>query len=138
MSVSTARLALHEQTHPNPGGPPMLKIAPRREECGRNEVEHTKMATYEVMYSTKATSNDEPSFSDILLVEAETYEELFTKVLDTLLRTLGPPGNYYVDSIGDNPYERRSKTRIAKTRAKDYKDIVSAINALISKRNQAP
>jgi hypothetical protein len=63
------------------------------------------MATYEVMYSTKATSNDESSFSDILLVEAETHEELFTKVVDTLLRTLGPSGNYYVDSIGDNPYE---------------------------------
>jgi hypothetical protein len=78
------------------------------------------------------------SFSDIILVEAETREELYTKVVDTLLRTLGPSGNYYVDSIGDNPYEPRSKGRIAKKRAKDYKGIVSAINALISKRNQGP
>jgi hypothetical protein len=96
------------------------------------------MAIYELTYSTKSTSNDELSFSDILLVEAETPEELFTKVVDTLLRRLGPSGNYYVDSIEDNPYEPRSKTRIAKKRAKGYKDIVSAINALISKRNQAP
>ena len=96
------------------------------------------MATYEVMYSTKATSNDESSFSDIFLVEAETHEELLTKVIDTLLRTLGPSGNYYVDSIGDNPYEPRSKARTKNKRAKDYKAIVSAINALISKRNQAP
>jgi hypothetical protein len=76
------------------------------------------MATYEVMYSTKATSNDESSFLDILLVEAETHEELFTKVVDTLLRTLGPSGNYYVDSTGDNPYEPRSKRRIAKREPK--------------------
>ena len=96
------------------------------------------MATYEVMYSTKATSNDESSFSDILLVEAETPEELFTKVVDTLLRRLGPSGNHYVDSIGDDPYEPRPKIRITKKRAKDYNDIVSTINALISKRNQGP
>jgi hypothetical protein len=96
------------------------------------------MATYEVMYSTKATSNDESSFSDILLVEAETHEELYTKVVDTLIRTLGPSGNYYVDSIGDNPYEPRSKIRITKKKAKGYSDIVCAINALISKRNQGP
>ena len=98
----------------------------------------SKVAIYEVTYSTKTASNDELSFSDIVLVEAETHEELYTKVVDTLLRTLGPSGNYYVDSIGDNPYEPRSKKRIAKKRAKDYKDIVSAINALISKRNQGP
>jgi hypothetical protein len=116
----------------------MLKIAPRREESGRNELEQTKMATYEVRYSTKTASNDELSFSDIVLVEAETHEELFTKVVDTLLRTLGPSGNYYVDSIGDNPYEPRSKKRIPKRRAKDYNDIVSALNALVSKRNQGP
>jgi hypothetical protein len=61
------------------------------------------MATYEVRYSTKTASNDGLSFSDILLVEAETYEELYAKVVDTLLRTLGPSGN----SIGDNPYEPR-------------------------------
>jgi hypothetical protein len=96
------------------------------------------MAIYEVTYSTKSTSNDELSFSDILLVEAETYEELYTKVVDTLLRTLGPSGNYYVDSIGGNPYEPRRKIRIIKKRAKDYKEIVSAINALISRRNQGP
>ena len=96
------------------------------------------MALYEVMYSTKPASKDELSFSDIILVEAQTYEELFTKVVDTLLRALGSSGNYYVDSIGDNPYEPRPKMRIAKKRAKDYRDIVSAINALISKRSQGP
>ena len=96
------------------------------------------MALYEVRYSTKTASKDVLSYSDILLVEAETYEELYTKVVDTLLRTLGPSGNYYVDSIGDNPYEPRPKIRITKKRAKGYSDIVSAINALISKRNQGP
>ena len=94
------------------------------------------MALYEVTYSTKSTSNDELSVSDILLVEAETREELYTKVVDMLLRTLSPSGNYYVDSIGDNPYEPRSKKPIAKKRAKDYDGIVRAINALISKRSQ--
>jgi hypothetical protein len=79
---------------------------------------HTKMTIYEVTYSTKPTSSDESSFADVIFVEAETYEELYTKVVDTLLRTLGPSGNYYVDSIGDDPYEPRSKTRIAKKRAK--------------------
>ncbi len=96
------------------------------------------MAIYEVTYSTKTASNDELSFSDIVLVEAETYEELFTKVVDTLLHTLGSSGNYYVDSIGDNPYGRVSKKRIANKAVKDYKVILSAINALISKRNQGP
>lgn len=96
------------------------------------------MATYEVTYSTKSASHDELSFSDIVLVEAERYDELYTKVVDTLLRTLGPSGNYYVDSIGDNPYEPHPKKRMAKKAAKDYNDIVSAINALISKRNQGP
>jgi hypothetical protein len=93
---------------------------------------------YEVTYSTKTASDDEFSFSDILLVEAETYDELYTKVVDTLLRTLGSSGNYYVHSIGDNPYEARPEKRIAKKTAKDYENIVSAINALISKRNQGP
>jgi hypothetical protein len=102
------------------------------------ETQTSKMAIYEVTYSTKTTSNDELSFSDIVLVEAETHEELYTKVVDTLIRTLGPSGNYYVDSIGDNPYEPRPKTRITRKRAKGYGDIVSAINALISKRNQGP
>jgi hypothetical protein len=96
------------------------------------------MATYEVTYSTTTTSNPELSFSDIVLVEAETREELYTKVVDTLLSTLGRSGNYYVDSIGDNPYEPRPNIRIAKKRAKEYRDIVSAINALISRRNQGP
>jgi hypothetical protein len=96
------------------------------------------MAIYEVMYVTKTTFDCELSFSDIGLVEAERHEELFTKVVDTLLRTLGPSGNYYVESIVDNPYEPRSKKRIAKKTTEDYKDIVSAINAFISKRNQGP
>jgi hypothetical protein len=96
------------------------------------------VAVYEVTYSTKTTSSCELSFSDVVLIEAETREELFTKVVDTLLRTLGPSGSYYVDSIGGNPYEPRPKKRIAKKTAKDYKDIVSAINAFVSKRNQGP
>jgi hypothetical protein len=96
------------------------------------------VAIYEVTYSTKTASKDELSYSDIVLVEAETHEELFTKVVDKLLRTLGPSGNYCVDSIGGNPYEPRSRKRIPKKTAKDYKDIVIAINALISKRNQGP
>ena len=96
------------------------------------------MAIYEVTYSTKASSHGELSFSDIILVEAETHEELYTKVVDTLLRTLGHSDNYYVDSIGGDPYGPRSKKRIAKKMAKDYKDMVGAINALISKRNQGP
>jgi hypothetical protein len=95
------------------------------------------MAIYEVTYSTKTASDDELSFSDIVLVEAETYDELYTKVVDTLLRTLGPSGNYYVDGIGDSPYEPRPK-KITKKTAKDYSEIVTAINALISKRNQGP
>ena len=94
------------------------------------------MAIYEVAYSTKSTSNDELSFSDILLVAAETHEELYMKVVDTLLRTLGPSGNYYVDSIGGDPYEPRSKKKITRKAAKDYREIVSAINALISRRTQ--
>jgi hypothetical protein len=97
-----------------------------------------KVSIYEVTYSTRSTSKDKLSYSDVILVEAETHEELYTKVVDTLLRTLGPSGNYYVDSIGDNPYEPRPKKRIAKKTTKDYKVIVRAINALISKRNQGP
>jgi hypothetical protein len=96
------------------------------------------MPIYEVTYSTKTASSDESSFSDVILVEAETYEELYTKVVDTLLRTLGPSGNYYVDSIGANPYGPGSKKRITKKAVKEYKEIVRAINALISKRNQGP
>jgi hypothetical protein len=49
---------------------------------------HTKMTIYEVTYSTKSTSSDKSSFADVILVEAEAYEELYTKVVNTLLRTL--------------------------------------------------
>lgn len=48
------------------------------------------MAIYEVTYSTKTTSNDDLSFSDIILVEAATNEELTAKVVD-IVRKLGPP-----------------------------------------------
>jgi hypothetical protein len=96
------------------------------------------MAIHEVTYSTKTASNDELSFSDVVLVDAETHEELYTKVVDTLLHTLGPSGNYYVDSIRGDPYGPGSKKRIAKKAARDYEEIVSAINALISRRNQGP
>jgi hypothetical protein len=96
------------------------------------------VAIYEVTYSTRSTSKEVLSYSDVILVEAETHEELYTKVVDTLLRTLGPSGNCYVNSIGGDPYEPRPKGQIAKKRAKDYKDIVRAINALISKRKQGP
>ena len=94
------------------------------------------MPIYEVTYSTKSASSDELSFSDIVLVEAETHEELFTKVVDTLIRRLGPSGNYYVDSIGGNPYEPCPKKRIAKKMVKDYRDLVSIISALILRHNQ--
>jgi hypothetical protein len=90
---------------------------------------------YEVTYSTKTASNDELAFSDIVLVEAETHEELTTKVVDLMCK-LGPPGNYYVDSIGGNPYEPRSKKRIAKNIIKDWDNLASIINALILGRNQ--
>jgi hypothetical protein len=42
------------------------------------------MVLYEVAYSTKTASSEELSYSDILLVEAETHDELYTKVVDTL------------------------------------------------------
>ena len=71
----------------------------------------TIMAIYEVTYSTKAASSEELSYSDVVLVEAETHEELTDTVVD-LIRKLGPPGNYYVDSIGGNPYKPRPKKRI--------------------------
>jgi hypothetical protein len=96
------------------------------------------VALYEVTYSTRSTSKEELSYSDVILVEGETHEELYTKVVDTLLRTSGPSGNYYVDSIAGDPYEPRPKGQIAKKRAKDYKNIARAINALISKRKQGP
>jgi hypothetical protein len=68
-----------------------------------------KVSIYEVTYSTKPSSKDVLSYSDIILIEAETHEELFTKVVDTLLRVLGNSGNYYVDSIGGDPHEPRPK-----------------------------
>jgi hypothetical protein len=93
------------------------------------------MAIYEVTYSTKAASNEELSFSDVVLVESETPEVFIVKVVN-LICTLGPPGSHYVDRVGDNPYEPRPKKRIAKKIAKDYDDLVSVINALILRRNQ--
>ena len=93
------------------------------------------MPVYEVMYSTKTESNDELSFSDIVLVEAGTRDELTTKVVNLICK-LGTPGSYYVDSIGGNPYEPRSKKRIAKKTIKDWDNLVSIINALILRRNQ--
>ena len=88
-----------------------------------------------MMYSTKTESNDELSFSDIVLVEAGTRDELTTKVVNLICK-LGTPGSYYVDSIGGNPYEPRSKKRIAKKTIKDWDNLVSIINALILRRNQ--
>jgi hypothetical protein len=93
------------------------------------------VAIYEVTYSSKPTSNEELSYSDIVLVEAQTHEELTRKVVDLICK-LGTPGNYYVDSIGGNPYEPRSKKRIAKKIIKDWDNLVSIINALILRRNQ--
>jgi hypothetical protein len=95
------------------------------------------MATYEVRYSTKPAFDIELSFSDIVLVEAETHEELTKKVAD-IIRKLGPPGTYYVDSIGGDPYEQRSKNRIAKKKTKDMDNLVSAINSLILRHNEGP
>ena len=97
----------------------------------------TIMAIYEVTYSTEAASSEELSYSDVVLVEAETHEELTTKVVD-LIRKLGPPGNNYVDSIGGNPYEPRPKKRIARKITKDLDNLVSIINALILSRNLGP
>ena len=59
------------------------------------------------------------------------------KVVD-LIRKLGPAGNYYVDSIGSNPYETPPKKRIARKIAKDLDNLVSTINALILSRNREP
>jgi hypothetical protein len=77
------------------------------------------------------------SYSDAVLVEAGTHEELTETVVD-LIRKLGPPGNYYVDSIERNPYEPRSKKRIAKKITKNYENLVSVINALILSGDQQP
>ena|ERR1700688_3994461 len=97
----------------------------------------TIMAIYEVTYSTKTASNEELSYSDVVLVEAETREALTAKVVD-LIRKLGPPGNYYVDSIGGNPYETPPKKRTARKITKDLDNLVSTVNALILSRNQGP
>jgi hypothetical protein len=40
----------------------------------------TIMAIYEVTYSTKTASNEELSYPDVILVEAETHEALTVKV----------------------------------------------------------
>ena len=93
------------------------------------------MAIYEVTYSTKTTFDYELSFSDIVLVEAETHEELTAKVVD-LIRKLGPHGNYYVDSIGGNPYEPRPRGRTAKKTTKDLGNLVSIINERILRDNR--
>ena len=90
----------------------------------------TIMAIYEVTYSTKTASNEELSYSDVVLVEAETREAL------DLIRKLGPPGNYYVDSIGGNPYETPPKKRIGRKITKDLDNLVSTVNALILSRDQ--
>jgi hypothetical protein len=95
------------------------------------------MEIYEVTYSTKAASNEELSYSDVVLVEAETHEELTEKVVD-LIRKLGPPGDYYVDSIGGNACEPRPKKRIARKITKDLDNLVSTINALILGGDQQP
>jgi hypothetical protein len=95
------------------------------------------MAIFEVTYSNEAASTQELSYSDVVLVEAETHGELTEKVVE-LIRKLGPPGNYYVDSIGSNPYEPRPKKRIAKKITKDYENLVSTINALILSGDQQP
>jgi hypothetical protein len=56
------------------------------------------MAIYEVAYSTKTASDEELSYSGIVLVRAETHEELAAKVVD-LISKLGPPGTYYVEEV---------------------------------------
>jgi hypothetical protein len=61
--------------------------------------------------------------------------ELTEKVVD-LIRKLGPPGNYYVDSIGGNPYEPRPTKRIARKITKDLDNLVTTINALILSGDQ--
>jgi hypothetical protein len=97
----------------------------------------TIITIYEVTYSTTTASNEELSYSDVILGEAETHEALTVKVAD-LIRKLGPAGNYYVDSIGGNPYETPPKKRIARKIAKDLDNLVSTINALILSRNREP
>ena len=93
------------------------------------------MSIYEVTYSTKAASDNELEFSDIVLVEAETADELTTKVVD-LIQKIGAIGNYYVDRIGGNPYELRPRSVVSKKIVKDFDNLVSVINQLILRRNQ--
>jgi hypothetical protein len=93
------------------------------------------VAIYEVTYSTKVVSVDELSFSDIVLIDAETNEELTTKIVNLICK-LGAPGDFYVDRIGGNPYESHPKKRIAKKIIKDWDKLTSIINALILRRNQ--
>jgi hypothetical protein len=105
---------------------------------GAQPKEQTKMTTYQVTYSTKAVRDSEPSFSDIVLVEAETPEELVTQVVDLVLQ-LGPPRSYYVDNIEGNPYETPRKKvhpRIAEKIAKDRDDLKNKINALIKAQSK--
>jgi len=93
------------------------------------------VALCEVTYSTKPASDEELSYSDVVLVEAQTHEELTEKVVD-IIRRLDPPGNCHVDSIGGDPYEPRPERRIAKKVAKSLRKLVRTINALILTRNQ--
>jgi hypothetical protein len=62
------------------------------------EAQPTKMAIYEVPYSTKTASDKDLSYSGIVLVKAETHEELTAKVVG-LISKLGPPGTYYVEEV---------------------------------------
>jgi hypothetical protein len=92
------------------------------------------MALYEVTYSTKAISDHGLSFSDVVLVEADTFEELALKVVN-IIHHLGSPGLYSVDSIAGNPYEPRSKKLVTKKKTKEYQNIVGTINNLIESRD---
>src|ERR1700730_11651585 len=107
-----------------------LNLADGRHVTGAQPKEQTKMATYQVTYSTKAARDSESSVSDIVLVEAGTPEEFVTKVVDLVLQ-LGPPRSYYVDNIEGNPYETPRKKvhpQIAEKIAKDRDDLKNKIN----------
>jgi hypothetical protein len=58
----------------------------------------TIMAIYEVTYSTKTASNEELSYSDVVLVEVETLEALTTKVVD-LMRKLVRVDEFGMDEL---------------------------------------
>jgi hypothetical protein len=83
-----------------------------------------------VTYSTKTIFDDGSSFSGVVLVEAETFEELVPKVVN-IIHKLGPPGLYSVDSIAGNPYEPRSKKLVTKKITKNYQNLVGTINKLL-------